>query len=574
MAIEFNDYLALLQDCLQRRSDIVALVDVQLNCQKKPLEQQQDAALQARLLRDNLFAGSRSADLYRSALDQLERLRAERGFRPRANPGNDIVDPVQMLLRALHLWRQTRWPGQKGRQRYAHTLYHLFVLRTLALATLRLWDTEPAAAAARLALLQQLLDQLWQQAPADQPRLLQDVRWLIPVALSPTTDALDAYFTVAGHIAETFTPADRLETQRAWVQTGAGHLCAQLRHLCVQRGVGLDDADLVLLTRRSNALDVALLLEGLVSLLEAYAQAVQQNDQARRRTLAVAICHGLAPDPELFVNRCELLGPYSMIETVFITQDADGGARYTPAGERHLQLIDAWRDLIGQHAADLLQDCAQQRPPECGYSPYGALYGFSSNLLELIAFKTLQLDADIRFGMEQVFEPSDAVRRAWINAWRHLPHVAPDVTRQFEYPQDFVAAVAQRVEQALQRRVAGLRPAASGRLCIVQEAGPAAAADPVLPDVGWLPPAYVLSQEPARLHAQQTTVMAAGDFMHCRMEGEFLVSWQGAQGWLALGKDLLSTVLGEGRDIKVAGLPPTAVATLQLMAPDLVVAIG
>jgi hypothetical protein len=40
---------------------------------------------------------------------------------------------------------------------------------------------------------------------------------------------------------------------------------------------------------------------------------------------------------------------------------------------------------------------------------------------------------------------------------------------------------------------------------------------------------------------------------------------------VALSKAILTQVLGEGRDVKIVGLPPAAARALQLMCPDLVV---
>jgi hypothetical protein len=56
-----------------------------------------------------------------------------------------------------------------------------------------------------------------------------------------------------------------------------------------------------------------------------------------------------------------------------------------------------------------------------------------------------------------------------------------------------------------------------------------------------------------------------------RREGKYLLSYRTPGGWVALTKDVLSDVLGAGRDVKVAGLPDAAIRTLTLMAPRLVV---
>jgi hypothetical protein len=49
-----------------------------------------------------------------------------------------------------------------------------------------------------------------------------------------------------------------------------------------------------------------------------------------------------------------------------------------------------------------------------------------------------------------------------------------------------------------------------------------------------------------------------------------LVSYRTPRGWVAIPKTVLSDVLEAGEDVKVAGLPATAVSVLQLMCPDLV----
>lgn len=564
----FATHVELLDIFLLQREAVVARIDGLLNCQKKPLDYQQDQNLQSRLFKE-CFTSLPGLTREQVGLgEQLELAHWASGFKPRAQAGNDIIDPPQMLLRGLHLWRQTRWPGQKGRLRYAHTLFNLQLLRWLTLLTMRLWDAEPESVAVRLAGLQALLDRLWQGTPTDQPHLVRDVRWLIPVALSPTTDSLDGYFEVAAYIAQTFPVADRIETQRAWVQTGAGHLCAQLRHLSVQRGVTLDDHDLVLLTRRSNALDIALLMEGLVTLLEAYDTCLHRSDEPQRGVLAAAILQGFSPDPELFVNRLDLFGPYSMIELVFVALDDNGQATYTAAGKRHLHLLEQYKALLSRLALPLLEDCTRISTAQHAYSPYGALYGFASNLLELMAFKTLQLDAGIRFGLEDVFTCGDVSKRTWVNEWRRLPHIKPEVVKQFEYPEAFVADISVRIEQALRKRVgaAGGEAAIScGHLHLPTVGASATGSIPALPL------RYILASDPQLLAAQQATAQEADDLVHCRLEGEFLVSVATDGGWMALNKDLLTDVIGKGLDARIAGLPQGAVSVLQLMCPGLIV---
>ena len=255
----------------------------------------------------------------------------------------------------------------------------------------------------RLSQVQGVLDQLWRITPADQPVLVRDARWLIQLAQSPATDELGAYFEVAEQIAETLSEEDRIEIHKAGVRMAGGHLRSQLRHLSMKKAVSLDENSLVLSTRNSNALDFALLIQGLVPLLEAYEHAWHSGDGQKRLELADAICQGISPDPELFLNRVDLLGAYSMIEHLFITTDRDGHVVYTPMGRRHVQLLQEYEARIGRLSKPLYDDCPHFRPVAGAYSPYGVLYGFSSNLIEHMALKTLQPDAVTHFSLEDVF---------------------------------------------------------------------------------------------------------------------------------------------------------------------------
>lgn len=554
----FSTGVGLLHEVLKRRTAVVAQLEALLNCQKKGPDFQQDLTLQTRLFHGCFPAAGVPAEA--ATLNAwLEARRADDGLRPRAKPGNDLVDPVQMLLRGFHFWNQTRWPGQKGRLRYAHNLFNLFVVRCLALSTLRLWDEDAEGAGARLKELQLLLDALWQQSPADQPRLVRDVRWLIPVALSPTTDSLAGYFHFAERIAATLDEADRTEIQRAWVQTGAGHLCSQLRHLAVRKGSGVNDAELVLLTRKTNALDVCLLMEGLVTLFQAYAAALAANDDARRHELAVAICQAVSPDPELYLLRLDLLAPYTMIEELFVSTHEDGSASLSPLGERHLRLLAEYRTQLKALAPALLEDSRRCRPQAGAYAPYGALFGFSSNILELLAFKTLVQEPVPPYALEDAFSPGDASKRAWVNAWRQLPHVKPEVVAQYAYAEDFVDALHTRIEAALAQCVAGVSHSA-GRLQLRAAAGS-------LPE---LPVRHVLASDPAWVAAGRAVLQDEGDLLHCRMEGEYLVSFRSEAGWVGISKDLLTEALGDGADVALSGLPAGPAAVLALMCPGLV----
>jgi hypothetical protein len=339
--VPFQAHVALLHLFLAHRKEIVEKIQGMLNAQRQPAQYLQDRPLLSRQFEDCFFTLASVTDDQSRLRGELEQAHWASGFRPRqvSEVHNDLLNPVEMTIRGFHCWRQTRWPGRNGRIRYAHTLFNLCIVRCLELLSMRLWDAESSSAGARLAQVQGVLDELWRSAPADQPVLVRDARWLIPLAQSPTTDELAAYFEVAENVAESLTAPDRIEIQRAHVRMIGGHLCSQIRHYCLKDGVSIDERSVVLRTRTSNALDYALLIQALVTLLEAYEHARDSGNDRHRLELAGAICQGISPDPELFLNRIDLLGAYSMIEHLFITTDRDGQAVYTPMGRRHVRLL-------------------------------------------------------------------------------------------------------------------------------------------------------------------------------------------------------------------------------------------
>jgi hypothetical protein len=582
--VPFHAHVELLQLFLAHRDEIVERIQGLLNAQRKPIQYLQDGPLLARHFEDCFFTLTGVTRNQSRLRGQLAEAHWARGFKPRQSPGmyNDLVHPAEMMGRAFHLWRQTHWPGHSGRVRFAHTLFNLYLIRCLALLSMRVWDAGDAGspgAPDRLSQVQSLLDQLWKTAPADHPVLVRDARWLIPVAQSPTTDELAGYLEVAEQIAETFSEAERIEIHKAGVQMAGGHLRSQLRHVSTQKSVSLDENSLVLSTRKSNALDLALLIQGLVPLLAAYEDAYepagQSGDGRKRLELAAAICQGISPDPELFLNRLDLLGPYSMIEHLFLRTDPDGHAVYTPMGRRHVQLLQEYEALIRRVSKPLYDDCPHFRPVDGTYSPYGVLYGYSSNLIEHMAFKTLQAGADTRFSLEDVFAGGEADKLAWVSGWRQLPHIKPEVAKLFEYPQQFAEDIFARIEQALRRSVSdGEVDAAvpTGRLFILP--GDDLQADSRVSLIPDLPVQYIQSSDIEIVAAHKAESCPQPQILHSRLEGEFVVSYKTSGGWVAISKDILTEVLGAGHDAKIAGMPRAAAGVLRLMCPNMVVLPG
>jgi hypothetical protein len=204
-----------------------------------------------------------------------------------------------------------------------------------------------------------------------------------------------------------------------------------------------------------------------------------------------------------------------------------------------MQLLQTYQAVVGRVSKLLSEDCPHFRPVAGAYSPYGVLYGFSSDLVEHMAFKTLQPDAATGFGLEDVFVAGDAGKLAWVNGWRKLPHLSQDVIRQFDYPQQFAEAIFDRIEQALANTADQ-----TGRLVIVPGDDP---------------------------DAQTAVAYDEAQLLSDRREGRCLLSYQTPAGWVALSKAILTEVLETGRDVKIAGVPPVAVGVLTLMCPSLVV---
>jgi hypothetical protein len=442
---------------------------------------------------------------------------------------------------------------------------------------MRLWDAGAGGAGQRLADVQAVLDRLWTTTPANLPVLVRDARWLIPLAQSPTTDELGAYLDVAKHVAESLTESDRIEIHKAAVQMIGGHLRSQIRHYCIEDRVALDEASVVRRTRTSNALDFALLIQALVPLLEVYERAVRSGDSETRLGLAAAICQAISPDPELFVNRVDLLGAYSMIEDVFVTTESVRQPVYTPMGQRQLRLLQAYAAHMARSARPLHEDCRNFRPVGGAYSPYGAIFGTPTNLIEDMALKTLQLDAMTQFSLEDVFadvSPGDE-RLAWVNGWRKLPHVDAAVQKLYEYPEQFADDFFARIDRALELRVSGHGADAAfrtGRL-VASRSGDLDIDSPASP-ITDLPVRYIRSSDAAVVAAGLAEPHDEAQLLRDRSEGYFVVSFPTSGGWLAIKKDMLTEVLGTGRDVSLAGLPVAAAGVIELTCPGLVTPPG
>ena len=582
----FQTHVELLRLFLTHREDIVESIEAVLNAQRKPIGYLQDRSLLSRHFEDCFFARTAvtasQTRIQTRLRGQLEEAYWAQGFRPRQvhHLHNDLIHPAEMMIRGFHCWQQTRWPGRNGRMHYAQMLFNLYVLRCLQLLSLRVFDEgqggdeDPSSAGGRLAKIQSVLDELWRSSPADQPAMVRDAHWLIPLAQSLITDELAPYFEVARQVTETLPEADRLEIRKAHVRMLGGHLTSQIRYYCTKDGVPINEHSVVLRTRTSNALDFALLVQGLVELLKAYDRALQSGDERMRLDMAPAIYQGISPDPELFLNRVDMLSAYSMIEHVFIATDREGHVAYSPLGERHVRLLKEYGALIDRLIKWLLDDFPRFRPVDGGCSPYGVMFGLPSNLIEHMALKTLQHDAERRFSLEDVFDDRDtsAAKLAWVNGWRKLPHIYREVQRLYAYPHQFAEDIYNRIEHELRRRdsnAAACEGSRTGRLCIVPPGDPES--DSKASAIPEAPARYFCSSDRQIVAAHKAEPYDRAQLLRERQEGHFLVSYETPGGWIALKKSLLAEVLGAGRDARIAGLPLDAAQVLRFMCTDLVI---
>ena len=586
----FQAHVELLRLFLTHREDIVESIEAILSAQRKPTRDLPDRSLLSRQFEDCFFARTAVTASQTLLRGQLEEAHWAGGFKPRQVHYlyNDLIDPAEMMIRGIHCWQQTRWPGHSGRMHYAHTLFNLYAIRCLQFLSMRLWDEDRSSfaqekAAARLTEIQGVLDDLWRSSPADQPVIVRDARWLIPLALSLITDELAPYFEVAQQVRETLPEADGLEIQKAHVRMLGGHLTSQIRYYCTKdslSGVSINEHSVVVRTRTSNALDLALLVQDLVGLLKAYDRAMRSGDERMRLDMAGAIYQGISPDPELFLNRVDMLSAYSMIEHVFIATDREGHAAYSPLGQRHVQLLKDYGALIERLIQPLRDDFPRFRPVDGGCSPYGVLFGLPSNLIEHMALKALQRDAETRFSLEDVFDDrgddgdTSAAKLAWVNGWRKLPHIDREVQRLYDYPQQFAEDIYDRIEHELSRSDSNAEASGgsrTGRLYIVSGDDPETGSKaPAIPEV----PARYFGCSDRQIVAAHNADHEAEPYdraqlLRERQEGHFLVSYETPGGWIALKKELLAEVLAAGRDARIAGLPPNAAQVLRLMCADL-----
>jgi hypothetical protein len=575
MSFGFSDHVGLLEQFLAGRRPIVDDIDRRLlNVRGKPDVVGADRRLIDDILTRCFFESSSVPTSGARLKGQLAAAYLTDGFdQVRAHDYSGELDPAGLVRYAQHVWGRGRWPGRNGRLAYAQSIYAVFVLRQLALLSLRIWDEGLPIASTRLQRVQQLLDQL---NTAGAPPLVRDARWLIQIAQGPLTAGLKPYFVIADRVAGSLTDRDRREIHIAGAALAGGHMRSQLRHRAFQTGWTYEDRRVVALTHLSNSMDISLLVRDLVFLLEAYTAACRQPDEHDRMKLADAILQALSADPELLLTRLDLLGPLTAIEDLFIVRGEDGAMRRTPVGDSHRDCLDTYAALIGETAASLKIDALSLNPAHTVYSPLGIVYGFCADILSNMALNTLYASPSADLSLEDIFMSPGQLehKRAQAQQWQCLPKNEGE-RDAFEYSAEWAAAMFARTVNGLDARAGQpTQPNVSvfpmSRVYVV----PRGSANEPWP-VGQLPVGIVTAQEHcltsdvARARHTGAPALSTSRMSSDRAEGRFLASAQVDGAWFAVSKALLTMCTSQGKDAVICDVPPGVVDVLRQTCPDL-----
>jgi hypothetical protein len=568
----FSDHVALFHEFLNRRGEIVEQIErTLLNVRGKPLSRSRDRA-RFHLLLDACFFGlPRLPPPMLSLRGTLAARHLADGFEPVLidNYAHEL-DALELIPRAHMFWEARRWPGHSGRVAYAQAIFSVFLLREIGQLSLTIWSDGNALAADRLDEIQRLLDRLAQPVPPGV--LIRRAGWLIQAAQGTLTRHLRPYFDIAEHIAESLDQSDRLEVHIAGAKLAGGHLRSQLRYRVWSSGKPANDPELLAYTRNSNSMDMALLVQDLVPLLDAYRTACDHGEREKRLELADAVLQGISADPELLVTRLDLLGPYTGIEALFVDDAGDAPIHYTAIGHRHLQLLERYRRSIGDLAGALIEDASAFAPWHSDFSPYGISYGFCSDLLSNMALDVLASQPSRGVTLEDIFESRGAAapKRLRADGWANLPKRQGE-RDHFDHSLEWAAAMFTRLMDGLAARA--VRPSAPNASTVadaklIVTGAPADGGSVTMADA--VPAScYCLTSDVDRAMASEAILQPPGQIMLDRDEGRFLASAHAGGKWLGVSKLLLTMLTSRGKDAVLTGLPTAVVERLRLTCPDL-----
>jgi hypothetical protein len=564
----FAEHLALFQQLLAHRRDIVQRIEQHLlNVQGKDTSRRRDRPHFDQLLNTCFFALPGLPAGSSRLKGQLAARHVADGFEPIAlDRYSHELDPLELILRAYHHWDRHRWPGRSGRLTFAHTIYAAFMLRQLEGLSLRIWDDGSGQAPDRLDEIQRLLDDL--TAPPSEDVFVRDARWLVHTAQGPLTRYLAPYFKVADQIAVSFTGASRLGLHQAGARLAGGHLRSQLRYRMWETDRPASDPEVLAVTRNSNSMDGALLVRDLVPLLEAYESAGAGDGEDAELELADGILQGLSSDPELLLTRLDLLAPLTTIEELFVTRDASGRARFSSMGEAHGALIERYSRLIGRLAAPLRRDAEALDPVQQAYSPFGVVYGFAADVLSNMAHSRLLGQPFPGLTLEDLFVSRGRLddKLALARRWEKLPtkegereHFAHSLEWANEMFARLTSALDDRAGRPGEPNASGIRTA---HLLLASD-GPHDEATALRAQE------YFVTSDPQLASASGATLRPKSQILIDRQEGRFLASCESNGYWFAISKVPVTTMVSQGKDAAIAGVPPALLEILRLTSPDL-----
>lgn len=575
MSVVFPDHLALLREFLDRRQEIVELVERRLlNVREKDTSRSKSRDEFDRILDSCFFGVPELPRGLASLKGTLAAAHLADGFEPISLGGySHGLDPLELIVRAYQHWERHRWPGRNIRLPYASSLFSVFILRQLEQLSLRIWDDGNGDAADRLQEIQRLLDRLNDDASA--PALVRDARWLIQTAQGPLTRRLQPYFRISERISASFSDEGRLDVHKAGARLTGGHLRSQLCYRVAETGQPANSPEVLAIARNSNSMDAALLVRDLVPLLEAYGAACAEGGNQHRLDLADAILQGVSADPELFLTRLDLLAPCTTIEHLFVQGGEDGHPRYTPTGDTQRRLLECYADLIGHHAQALHEDAHALDPRQSEYSPLGVSYGFCADILSNMALDTLLAQPSFGLTLEDMFVSRGGLehKRARAEGWKRLPQREGE-REHFEHSSEWAAQMFVRTTSALRARAAykdraNASDVARARLFIVPEATVSESALAIAEGIV-VAQEHCVTSDLQRALSTGATAFPRGRIVSDRNEGRFLASAESHGQWFGLSKVVLTLCTSQGKDALLAGVPPAVVDVLQLTCPGLV----
>jgi hypothetical protein len=533
MSFDFEAQLHAVQEFLTARRPIVEALERRLlNVGGKPAARIRDRARFEEALVSCVCGATADPRQTAARMSALEEAHVADGFVPlfRSTHAHQL-DLAVLLVAAYEHWDRTRWPGTNMRLRHAEGIHAAFLLRYLQNLTLRIWDGGDADAPSRLAAIQRLLDEV--NATAPRP-LVREAAWLLQTAQGPLTKGLAPYFRVAARVAASFGGAEAIAIHAAGARLAGGHLRSQLRYRAAEIGRPPASAEALVMARNSNAMDLALLVWDLVPLLDAYAAAGEKD----RPIVADAILQGCSADPELLLTRLDLLAPYTTIETVCVSADAESVA-LTAAGEAHARLLQRYGGRLDEVAPSLLNDFAALDPGTRDYSPLGLTYGFCADLLTGMAVETLAGREDRDASLEDLFGQGPAGPADYSHDWARERHA------------QVLAALEARAAHPGRANASGTPPAML-----------------VLSDSDSDAQQYCVTSDVQLALATGATAFPRGQIAGDRDEGRYLASADRGGRWFGVSKAVLTERLAQGRDARMV-VPDEVSRILRLTCPDI-----